>query len=370
MHFRIDRTGAGLEPCQKYAGSRSRTKLARVALLAALLASIVSSWGHTAHAETDAQRATARTLATQGFKAISEQRWADAVDLFDRAESLVHAPAHVLYLGRAYTRMGKLVAAHEAYVKLTRETLASNAPRAAVRAQQDGTKELSELEARLPTIDISTLPAAPAVTVKIDGAAIPRAMIGTAVPIDPGTHTVGAAADGFTPAERTVDIAEGTHGSVVLELKPLPVRENAVVATGMHPTPLHDTLPADTLEQPVTPDRGSNTLRVLGYVGLGVAALSAGAGVLFAVESHDNRSQGDRLCPMNVCQAANKSQLDSLDKKATLFGQLSITALVVAGVSAASGITALALSPGKPSATTPTATLWLGPGVTGMRGTF
>jgi hypothetical protein len=325
-------------------------------------------WPGSAHAESDTERATARALAEQGFKAVNEQRWADAVDLFKRAESLVHAPAHLLYLGRAYTHVGKLVEAHEALTKLTRETLPATAPGASVRAQQDGSKELAGLEGRIPTLDISVKPAAPGLAVKIDDTVIPPAMIGTSIPIDPGNHTVGAAADGFAPASRTVQIAEGSHGSVALELKALPPRPHealpvrpAVATSDKGWAPLPDTPPAED-------HHGSGTLRIVGYVTLGVAALAGGAGAFFVVESHDNKSQGDALCPMGNCKVSDTDQLNSLNDKATLFGELAVTSFIVAGAAAATGITSIVLSSGKPS--DGSTALWVGPGQMGLRGSF
>jgi len=325
-------------------------------------------WPGTARAESDTERATARTLAEQGFKAANEQRWADAVDLFRRAESLVHAPAHLLYLGRAYTHVGKLVEAHEAYAKLSREQLPSNAPRASVRAQQDGAKEFADLEGRIPTLDISVKPAAPGLAVKIDDAVIPPAMVGTSIPIDPGIHTVGASADGFAPSTRPVQIAEGSHSSVALELKALPPRPHealpvrpAVAASDKGATPLPDTPPAEA-------NHGSGTLRIVGYVTLGVAALAAGAGAFFVVESHDNRSQGDALCPNNSCNVSDTDKINSLNDKATLFGELAVTSFIVAGAAAATGVTSIVLSSGKP--TDGTTALWVGPGQMGLRGSF
>jgi hypothetical protein len=52
-------------------------------------------------AQNDEDRAGARTMATEGAKAFAAQRWSEAIDLFTRAEALVHAPSHLLFLARA-----------------------------------------------------------------------------------------------------------------------------------------------------------------------------------------------------------------------------------------------------------------------------
>ncbi len=92
----------------------------------------------TASAQTDEARASARAAATQGLHALQEGRYKDALDLCTRAESLMHAPTHLLLIARAQTKLGHLVEAREAYIKIERDHLAANAPRAFLDAQCDG----------------------------------------------------------------------------------------------------------------------------------------------------------------------------------------------------------------------------------------
>src|SRR5688572_9853786 len=105
-----------------------------------------------AAAQTDEQRASARSLATEGATAFNEARWKEAVDLFTRAESLVHAPPHLLFLARAHTKLGQFVKAREAYLKIVKETLAPNAPRAFRDAQVSAEQELKEIEPRIGSL--------------------------------------------------------------------------------------------------------------------------------------------------------------------------------------------------------------------------
>ena len=69
------------------------------------------------YAQTDEARAGARSLATEGATAFSDGRFKDAVELFSKAESLVHAPPHLLFIARASTKLGQFVKAREAYEK-------------------------------------------------------------------------------------------------------------------------------------------------------------------------------------------------------------------------------------------------------------
>ena len=58
-----------------------------------------------AHAQTDLERATARDAANSGRAAFDAGQYERAIDSFSRAESLVHAPPHLLFLARAQAKL-------------------------------------------------------------------------------------------------------------------------------------------------------------------------------------------------------------------------------------------------------------------------
>jgi len=68
---------------------------ARGRALGAALLVFVLSFGGRALAQSDEQRAAARSLATEGAGAFNDGRYQEAVELFSKAESLVHAPPHL-----------------------------------------------------------------------------------------------------------------------------------------------------------------------------------------------------------------------------------------------------------------------------------
>src|SRR5689334_17771387 len=100
-----------------------------------------------AGAQTKDQKAGARAAADAGGDAFDAGKYAEAADLFERAERLMHAPPHLLYAARAHVKLGHLVEAREHYLALTREQLAPGAPRVFRDAQQMGEKELADVEA-------------------------------------------------------------------------------------------------------------------------------------------------------------------------------------------------------------------------------
>src|SRR5437016_5860076 len=105
-------------------------------------------------AQTDEQRAGARSLATDGATAFNEGRFKDAVDLFSKAESLVHAPPHLLFIARANTKLGQLVKAREAYLKIAKEQLPANSPQAFRDAQAAASRELATIDHKIGSLAI------------------------------------------------------------------------------------------------------------------------------------------------------------------------------------------------------------------------
>ncbi|HEY5956331.1 MAG TPA: hypothetical protein VIV60_07265, partial [Polyangiaceae bacterium] len=138
-----------------------------------------------AWAQTEQERASARALATQGIAAFNEGRSADALDLFTRAESLLHAPPHVLYMARSAAKLGQLVKAHEIYLRLVREELPAGAPQAFREAQDEARNEVKAIEPRLSSITINVkAPAGATYHVTMDDQPISNAVIGVAFPAD------------------------------------------------------------------------------------------------------------------------------------------------------------------------------------------
>ena len=78
-------------------------------------------------------KAGARAAAERGGAEYKASHYKEALDLFLRAESLIHAPTHVLMIARTQAALGDLVLAKESYLRITREPLTSNAPPVSVR---------------------------------------------------------------------------------------------------------------------------------------------------------------------------------------------------------------------------------------------
>jgi len=310
--------------------------------------------------------AGARAAATEGNKAYSEKRYKDSLDLFQRAESLMHAPTHLLMIARSRSQLGQLVGARESYSAITHETLAANAPKAFRDAQDAAKKELEALEPRVPTIDIKLSdPSAAGVVVTMDGTEVPAALIGIARPVDPGEHTLSARGEVVAADEKSVHVDEGGHVDVVLTLHAAP-KLGGDDAPKPPPKP---TLPA--------PEPADPTLSYVGYAGLGVGGAGLIVGGVFLGLGFATRGDADDAyvaCGSEACVRgrAGQKKVDELDGDANTKQTVGVIALAAGGAVAVTGLILVLVAPSDagPDATEASITPFVGPGSVGLSGTF
>jgi hypothetical protein len=315
-----------------------------------------------ASAQTDEARAAARVAATQGLHALQEGRYKDALDLCTRAEALMHAPTHLLLIARAQTKLGHLVEAQEAYIKIIRERLAPNAPHAFVEAQATASDEQAALAPRVPTLKVDVEGASASdVQITLDGAPFPSALIGMASPVNPGSHTLAVASGPATAEPVTVTVAEGAKQNVTLTLK-----ASAVAETPAPPSaaPAPEAAPAP----PPPPHSG---LAVGGWVGVGVGVVGLAAGTLFVVKNHSDRNDANALCGPALCPESKRSQISSFDNDADSAATLSWISYGVGAAGLVTGAVLLWVSHGKPAAPQSGKVVpWFGGRDMGVRVTF
>jgi hypothetical protein len=316
----------------------------------------------TASAQTDEARASARAAATQGLHALQEGRYKDALDLCTRAESLMHAPTHLLLIARAQTKLGHLVEAQEAYIKIVREHLAPSAPRAFVEAQATASDEQAALAPRVPTLKVDVEGASASdVQITLDSAPFPSALIGIASPVNPGTHTLAVASGSATAEPVTVTVAEGAKQNVTLALK-----ASAVAETPAQPT----AAPAPEVA-PEPPPPAHSGLAVAGWVGVGVGVVGLVAGTVFVVKNHSDRNDANALCGTSGCPESKRSEISSFDSDADTAATLSLVSYGVGAAGLVTGAVLLWVSHGKPAAPQSGQVIpWFGRRAMGVRVTF
>jgi hypothetical protein len=343
-----------------------------------------------AFAQTDEQRAGARSLATEGAQAFNEGRFKDAVDLFAKAESLMHAPPHLLFAARAHAKLGQYVKAREAYLKVIKEQLPPNAPQAFRDAQTAAEEERKQVEPHIGrlTIKVEGAEAAKDLVVAVDGQPIPLVLLGVPQPMDPGAHTVTATATGFKGAPVTASLTDAGVGAVSVKMEvdesaPPPTAPPAAAAGGLALT----TAPSGAPPSDSGP-RGNNPMRIGSYVGFGVGAVGVVLGTVFVMKSSSKRKDANDAtetlesigstsggpcsvaggtCRADIPQAEKVSDLDDRARTAKTLG---IVGYVVGGVGVAAGVTLFILSNEKTESNSAFVAPYVGLGGVGVRGAF
>ncbi len=286
-----------------------------------------------AWAQTDDDRAGARVAATEGVKAINEKRWADAADLFTRAESLVHSPVHLLYLARAQEKLGRLVKARENYNRVLRERVGADSPEAFRQAQTSAQQEVGAVDARLAAVTLKVEGEKGAVTVTMDGEKVPPALIGLPLPVDPGSHTFQATGTNLKSDPVTVTVSEGGKNSVSLLVKSAPGTVDPFAAPVAATTVPAGAASSSTTAPPSTPTETERPVQTGVYIGLAATgALAIGAGItgVLALGKHsDYKTANDGSDPGNADSLKSSGQTLSLVSDVFTAG-----AVVAAGVTA------------------------------------
>ncbi|MGO9836703.1 MAG: hypothetical protein ACLP1X_21110 [Polyangiaceae bacterium] len=311
-----------------------------------------------ARAQSDDDRAAARAAATQGLRALQDGRYKDALDFCTRAEALMHAPTHLLLIARSQVKLGHLVEAQEAYFRIVRETLPSDAPRAFFDAQASASQEQAALAPRVPTLKVEVEGAAPKeVTLMQDGQRVPSALIGLARPINPGEHTLSAKSATAGSEPLTVTVAEGSTQNLKLTLRP-----TTTDAAGSASTTAEAGASGGEAAPEHPAEKSSHTgMRVGGWIAVAIGAAGIVAGTLAVLDNRSNRNDANALCVPNGCPDSKRDQINTYDENANQEATLAWIWSGVGVAGMATGVTLLLMS-GKSSAPPQTGDVrpWIG----------
>jgi len=296
-------------------------------------------------AQSDIERATAREAASSGLSAFQAGHYGEAADSFSRAEQLVHAPTHLLYLARSQAKLGKLIAARENYLKIEREVLAPNAPKAFSDAKTAAEAERGAVEARVAYVTINVRGSAThELSITMDGTKLPGAIVGMAMPVDPGQHVFQASEPGNESPATTVALSEGAKQAVMLALIPS-------ATPTVHSSTVSERAPTTPSPTPLDTAASKHPLRAAAYVAFGVGAVGLGGGALFILKSAATRRDADTL--YNACNAesaprlcsdpAQESSINAKDSDADGQRNLGVGGVVVGSLGVATGVTLLLL---------------------------
>jgi len=197
---------------------------------------------------TDASRAAARELFRQGDELQRESRFAEALDKFQRAQQVFAAPTNLLRIAECDAALGRLVESAEAYRAVIRTPLTGASTPAFQAAVEQARAELEQVAPRVPRliVEVQAPAGLASLELRIDGQSVPAALIGEAIPLDPGVHKVLVSAPGFAAPEQQVDLKEQQTKKASFTLSPAPSAPAGPVSAAVPPPTASPALPPAT----------------------------------------------------------------------------------------------------------------------------
>lgn len=294
-----------------------------------------------AHAEPSAtERATAEALFQQAAALMNEQQFEKACQKFEASQQLDPALGTMLRLADCYDRAGKTASAWAMFQDV--RSLAER--RSETERQQIAIERIADLEKRLSklALDIDPKNAGLELTVRLNGAQIPKASWDTPLPVDPGKQPIEVSAPGYAPFSSSVEVQRGPSSQKfnVPALAPLPTASEKLE---------HEPQP-----RPAEPSRSGTTQRTLAYVAGGVGLLGLGAGTYFGLHARSlNESSLDHCRPTDA--TACTSEGDSERYRARSAASISTVTFIAGGALLTTGLVLLLTAPhAESSASRPT----------------
>ena len=283
-------------------------------------------------ATTDAhagEAAAAQELFTEARRLIKLGNWAEACPKLEESQRLDPGVGTQFNLADCDEHVGKTATAWALFLE------------AASASKNGGQKDREKaararaaaLEPKLSRITVLVRSADAGLEVTRDGVAVGQAQWGSAVPVDPGEHSVAATAPGKKAWRTTVTVPAGTAAVPVevpvLEDAPAPVAEVAA------PPPSADSPPVGPVTIPdVAPvERSSSGRRTAGGVIAVVGVVGLGVGATFGILSKGKHDDASSHCRGNVCDPAGASLRDS----AIASGNVSTVAISVGAAALVGG---------------------------------
>jgi hypothetical protein len=270
-----------------------------------------------AGAQSATDSATAESLFNEALALLANKKAAEACPKLEASQRLDPGVGTLLYLADCYQQVGRTASAWGTFREAAYLAKSAKDDRENVAVES-----ARNLEPKLSYLTVQvTQPPGVTLEVKRDGKLMQDALWNTAIPVDPGDHTIEATAPGKKPWSATLNVGEGPRQESVA----VPALEDAPVVVPAAPVQMS--------APPPEPPHTANTQKTVGWVllGVGSAGLITG-GVLALLARGDNNDAKSECRPdlIRLCNPKGVELGNSARSKATW-----------AGISAGVGIAAL-----------------------------
>jgi hypothetical protein len=315
-------------------------------LLGGLLAAALGTSG-TAHADGAADAAAAQTLFDDAKNLMKSGDYAAACPKLDESERLQPAGGTLMFLGLCRESEGKTATAWAKLNEALSAARRDNRPDREKVAQE----HIAALTPRLTrlTLELSDEAKATAgLEVRLDAEVIALALMGTAVPVDPGDHALHVTAPGMKAWDTTAKTAgEGATATVTV-----PALEKDPGAVTPPPNPVAPPTPVMATPPPPA-DAGSSpgsTQRTIAVVVGGAGVVALGIGTYFGVAALSKKNDENAQCPGGSTGPCNRTGV-SLSQTAVSDGNVASVLLGVGAVAVVgAGVLWLTAPRGTPTA--------------------
>lgn len=298
-------------------------RLTRLVTASALVVALAST--------AQAQSAAADALFQEAVQLAKDGDFAAAADKFKASYALEPARGALQGLAMAEEKLGRVASAYARYRELV-EVSARAGDDARVKVAR---ARLDALEPRLPKLIIEvTGQAPPGAELRLNGAPLAVAALGTPLPLDPGEQRLEGTAPNGATARATATLVEGQVARVSVSWS-APAADPASAGAASPPAAVAEGPGGRPSEQ------RAGSLATVGWITAGAGVLIGAAGAYFYVKSGSTFDDVKAECDGNRCPESARSLADE-GKRDERIGQLGI---ILGSVALATGVSLVLLGP-------------------------
>lgn len=167
----------------------------------------------------EADQEMARDLMKRGRAAERAGKWSQALDAYRGADEIMGVPSTRFSVCRAQVKLGKLLEARSTCLSVRNIPKAEPESKPFIVAREEAASLAVSLKARIGSIRVRLAGAPPSdLSIQIDGEEVPTKVLDVGRPANPGAHEVTVGAKGHAATTVKVELAEGEHTVVDVEL--------------------------------------------------------------------------------------------------------------------------------------------------------
>jgi hypothetical protein len=252
-------------------------------------------------------QAAAEELFERGRKLMEQGNYAEACPKLAASAKLDPGAGTLLNLAACYEKNGQTASAWVTY----RDAEATASAKGRADWANKARTKARALEPKLARLTIVVAAPARGLVIERDGVPVSEGELGTALPIDPGSHAIQATAPGHQPWSTTIEVTPERSSTVnVPELAPTPPPPASTPpATASPPTPPPQAGPA--------PGAGQ---RIAGVAVAGAGLVGVALGAVFGLDAKSTHDEAlDEHCRTEtICTAEGATLVDDAQTSATV----------------------------------------------------